>query len=86
MTNSFIAGGKDGYALLGEVKRPEDTYNDQTQAFVNYLSTFDGEVPGLSEDEISTTNYVSRAGCDHGATPDCSTLTFIEPESRVLSY
>ena len=32
VTNSFIAGGKDGYALLGEVKRPEDTYNDQTQA------------------------------------------------------
>ena len=53
---------------------------------MNYLSTFDGEVPGLSEDEISTTNYVSRAGCDHGASPDCSTLTFIEPGSRALSY
>ena len=53
---------------------------------LNYLSAFEGEVPGLTDDEVSTTRYVSRAGCDHSETPDCSTLTFIEPESRVLSY
>jgi hypothetical protein len=64
-------------------RKREDTYNDQTQAFVNYLSTFEGEVPGLPDDEVSTTRYVSRAGCDHGETPDCSTLTFFEPGSRV---
>ena len=78
VTNSFIAGGKDGYALLGEVsagitagERREDTHDDQTQAFVNYLSTFEGEVPGLPDDEVSTTRFVSRAGCDHSETPDC---------------
>ena len=43
VTNSFIAKGKDGYALLGEVRRREDTFNDQAQAFISYLSAFEGE-------------------------------------------
>ena len=83
VTNNFIAGGKDGYALLGEVsagERREDTYNDQTQAFVNYVSSFEGEVPGLPDDEVSTTRFVSRAGCDHSETPDCGPTQMPLPE------
>lgn len=89
VTNSFIAGGKDGYALFGEVsagitagERWEDTYDDQTQALVNYLSTFEGEVPGLPDDEVSTTRFVSRAGCDHSETPDCGPTQMALPVPR----
>lgn len=71
VTNSFISAGKDGYPSLLTIDSPEDTRSELTQAFVNYLSTFDGPVPGLPEEEFSTTRYVSTSGCDHSATSKC---------------
>ena len=82
VVNSFIAQGKDGYGSLQKLKSV-DTYVEQTQAFVNYLSSFDGAVPSIPEDELSTTRFVSRAGCDHSQqtslldqkeTPNCNAV------------
>ena len=43
-----------------------------TQALVDYLSRFPGDVPSLPlAERFSTVRYISRSGCDHSATANC---------------
>ncbi len=60
VTNSFIAGGRDGYENLGvvgaEPGRLEDTFLDYAQAFVDYVKA-ENTISKLPIEEYSTKSY-----------------------------
>jgi len=59
VSNSFTAGGQDGYITFGEVSndgRAVDTYLDYAQSFVDYVEE-KGTISKPSADEFSTQQY-----------------------------
>lgn len=64
VTNSYIAGGKDGYTTFGEVSKRGgalDTYLDYAQSFVDYVRAV-GTVRKLPPGQYSTQSYVNENG------------------------
>ncbi len=62
VTNSFVAGGKDGYHTFGTVSsegRIVDTYLDYAQSFVDYVKRLDSE--GQSIDKLPLTDYSTQS-------------------------
>lgn len=60
VTNSFTAGGRDGYVTFGAVSddgRATDTFLDYAQSFVDYVLEV-GSLSKPSADEYSTQNYI----------------------------
>lgn len=66
VTNSFIAGGKDGYTTFGTVTF-EDTFTEYAQALINHFGEF-GVVDEPNKTDYSTQVYVDVDGCNHSAT------------------
>lgn len=67
VTNSFIAGGRDGYVTFGEIaKQPErivDTYLDYAQSFVKYVEAQPGkQIQKLADEDYSTQSYRDANG------------------------
>lgn len=63
VTNSFIAGGRDGYLTFGTISkegRVEDTYLDYAQSFVDYVNRV-GSVSKLPYSEYSTQSFTPLA-------------------------
>jgi len=64
VTNSFTAGGRDGYLTFGTVSedgRALDTYLDYAQSFVDYVTQV-GTVSKLPIDEYSTQSFINADG------------------------
>lgn len=63
VTNSFIAGGKDGYATFGNITEDKrlDTYLDYAQSFVDYVKEAQ-VVEKLPIDEYSTQSFTNSDG------------------------
>lgn len=57
-TNSYIAGGKDGYETMGKIakERRLDTYLDYAQSFVEYVKS-KGQIGKLAKGDYSTQSY-----------------------------
>ncbi len=68
VTNSFVAGGKDGYYTFGTVSsegRIVDTYLDYAQSFVDYVDRLNSEgqtIDKLSIDDYSTQLFINING------------------------
>lgn len=58
-TNSYIAGGKDGYTTMGEIpkERRLDTYLDYAQSFVDYVKK-KGSVSKPADEDYSTQSFI----------------------------
>lgn len=64
VTNSYIAGGKDGYKTFGTVSKrgdAEDTYLDYAQSFVDYVKQV-GTIDKLPMGEYSTQSFTNKDG------------------------
>lgn len=64
VTNSFVAGGHDGYLTFGTVSddnRALDTYLDYAQSFVDYVKA-EGSITKLPLEEYSTQSYTNADG------------------------
>lgn len=64
VTNSFVAGGRDGYLTFGTVSDDEralDTYLDYAQSFVDYVKA-QGSISKLPLEEYSTQSFVNADG------------------------
>ena len=64
MTNSYIAGGKDGYKTFGTVSKrgdAEDTYLDYAQSFVDYVKQV-GTIDKLPMGEYSSQSFNNKEG------------------------
>lgn len=59
-TNSYIAGGKDGYTTMGKIPKDRrlDTYLDYAQSFVNYVKK-KGSVSKPADDDYSTQSFTN---------------------------
>jgi 5'-nucleotidase len=68
VTNSFVAGGKDGYITFGTVSsegRVVDTYLDYAQSFVDYVKRLTAQgkaLDKLPKDEYSTQKFYDKNG------------------------
>ncbi len=64
VTNSYIAGGKDGYATFATITDAKrvDTYLDYAQSFVDYVKRIGGTVNKLPVEEYSTQEFVNKEG------------------------
>jgi 5'-nucleotidase/UDP-sugar diphosphatase len=77
VTNSFIAGGGDGYTVFARASadgRVRDTFAEYAQSFVNHVRARAeaGEPlvrpgPGM----MSTQRFINTDGCDHSQRADC---------------
>jgi 5'-nucleotidase / UDP-sugar diphosphatase len=76
-TNSFIAKGGDGYAVLGRASkngRGRDTFAEYAQSFVDYVRerSASGETIARPAPELmSTQRFINASGCDHSLQKDC---------------
>ena len=64
MTNSYIAGGKDGYSTFKTVSERGDalnTYLDYAQSFVEYVKAT-GTIEKLPAEEYSTQTFIDENG------------------------
>lgn len=63
VTNSFIAGGRDGYLTLGDISDDNkvDTFLDYAQSFVDYVLDV-GTLNRLADDDYSTQSYINADG------------------------
>ncbi|MCB1755528.1 MAG: NAD nucleotidase [Gammaproteobacteria bacterium] len=63
VTNSFTAGGKDGYLTFGEIieERRLDTYLDYAESFSDYVERV-GTINKLPASEYSTQSYINPEG------------------------
>jgi len=64
VTNSFVAGGRDGYVTFGDITW-DDTFREYSQALVDYLDQFGGTISKLPYSEYSTQSYTDESGCLH---------------------
>jgi 5'-nucleotidase len=77
VTNSFIAGGGDGYAVFARASaegRARDTFAEYAQSFVNYVRarTESGQqLTRPAPQRMSTQRFINAAGCDHSQRRDC---------------
>lgn len=72
-TNSFTAGGRDGYFEFSNVAF-EDTKSEYSEPLIRLVeqTTASGEeVRKLPLEVYSIKNYTGTDGCDHGTTPGC---------------
>jgi 5'-nucleotidase len=63
VTNSFTAGGRDGYVTFGAVSRDGravDTYLDYAQSFVDYVKE-QGSISKPAAEDYSTQSYTPPA-------------------------
>ena len=78
VTNSFIAGGGDGYAVFARASAEgstRDTFAEYAQSFVNHVRvrTEAGEpLMGPVQVRMSTRRFINADGCGHARRPDCS--------------
>lgn len=64
VTNSFTAGGRDGYVTFGTVSadgRAVDTYLDYAQSFVDYVKAV-GTISKPADEDYSTQNFYDANG------------------------
>lgn len=70
VTNSFLAGGRDGWFTFGEVSddgRVVDTFIDYAQAFIDYLQqNLGGAAPG--DPILDTPPLATAVSCEHYST------------------
>jgi 5'-nucleotidase len=77
VTNSFIAGGGDGYAVFARASaegRARDTFAEYAQSFVNYVRgrTESGQpLTRPAPERMSTQRFINADGCDHSQRQDC---------------
>ena len=77
VTNSFIAGGGDGYAVFAratDAGRARDTFAEYAQSFVDHVRAHTEAGISLQRppsDRMSTQRFVNADGCDHRRRPDC---------------
>ena len=77
VTNSFIAGGGDGYAVFARASaegRARDTFAEYAQSFVNHVRGRTDSSEALTRpapERMSTQRFVNAAGCDHTLRTDC---------------
>ena len=63
VTNSFTAGGKDGYLTFGDIEEDKrlDTYLDYAQSFVDYVERV-GTISKLPVEDYSTQSFINADG------------------------
>ncbi|MDO6459576.1 NAD nucleotidase [Granulosicoccaceae sp. 1_MG-2023] len=63
VTNSFTAGGKDGYLTFGDIEEDKrlDTYLDYAQSFVDYVERV-GSISKLATEDYSTQSFTNADG------------------------
>ena len=63
VTNSFTAGGKDGYLTFGDIEEDKrlDTYLDYAQSFVDYVERV-GTISKLTVEDYSTQSFINADG------------------------
>ena len=77
VTNSFIAGGGDGYTVFAratDAGRARDTFAEYAQSFVDHVRAHTEAGISLQRphsDRMSTQRFVNADGCDHRRRPDC---------------
>ncbi|TVS03462.1 MAG: bifunctional metallophosphatase/5'-nucleotidase [Cyanobium sp. PLM2.Bin73] len=77
VTNSFIAGGGDGYAVFARASaegRARDTFAEYAQSLVNYVRgrTESGQpLTRPAPERMSTQRFINADGCDHSQRQDC---------------
>ncbi|MCP9887456.1 5'-nucleotidase C-terminal domain-containing protein [Cyanobium sp. ATX 6A2] len=77
VTNSFIAGGGDGYAVFARASaegRGRDTFAEYAQSFVNYVRGRSASGQLLTRpapERRSTQRFINAEGCDHSQRLDC---------------
>lgn len=77
VTNSFIAGGGDGYNVFARVSaegRSRDTFAEYAQSFVNHVrarSELGQPLMRPTSERMSTQRFVNPEGCDHARRDDC---------------
>ncbi|AHE97094.1 bifunctional metallophosphatase/5'-nucleotidase [Thioalkalivibrio paradoxus] len=77
VTNSFIAGGGDGYEVFARASaegRVRDTFAEYAQSFVNHVRarTEAGEpLTRPAPERMSTQHFINADGCDHAQRLDC---------------
>ncbi|KAA5802163.1 bifunctional metallophosphatase/5'-nucleotidase [Alkalicaulis satelles] len=77
VTNSFIAGGGDGYQVFARASaegRVTDTFAEYAQSFVNYVRALSEAGEALNRpapERMSTQRFISADGCDHAETQAC---------------
>lgn len=73
VTNSYIAGGKDGYVTFGKMPAEKlvNTYTNYAQGFIDYLTSVHGPIVPLHPAEYSTQGYINTNGCDHSTNGKC---------------
>jgi len=77
VTNSFVAGGGDGYNVFARASaegRVRDTFAEYAQSFVNYVrARTQAEEPLVRPDRemMSTQRFINADGCDHAERADC---------------
>ncbi|KAJ1444959.1 Metallo-dependent phosphatase-like protein, partial [Pelagophyceae sp. CCMP2097] len=69
VTNSYTAGGKDGYVTFGLIPAAKkvDTYIEYAQSMVNYAEAV-GTLVAPSAADFSTQQYTDKLGIWHGST------------------
>ncbi len=77
VTNSFIAGGGDGYAVFARASgegRVTDTFAEYAQSFVNHVrARAEASEPLARPDRsmMSTQRFINADGCDHSQRTGC---------------
>lgn len=78
VTNSFTAGGGDGYTVFARASaegRVTDTYAEYAQSFVDHVrARAEAGEPLVRPDAemMSTQRFINAQGCDHSLRADCS--------------
>ena len=77
VTNSFTAGGGDGYGVFARASaqgRVTDTFAEYAQSFVNHVRARAEAGETLSRPDagiMSTQRFINADGCDHSQRADC---------------
>jgi len=77
VTNSFTAGGGDGYSVFARASaegRVTDTFAEYAQSFVNHVrARAESGEPLVRPDAdlMSTQRFINADGCDHSQRADC---------------
>lgn len=77
VTNSFIAGGGDGYTVFARASaegRFSDTFAEYAQSFVNHVRARAEAGEPLTRPDpgmMSTQRFINTDGCDHSQRTDC---------------
>eukprot|EP01061_Rhynchopus_euleeides_P014067 TRINITY_DN24399_c0_g1_i5.p1 TRINITY_DN24399_c0_g1~~TRINITY_DN24399_c0_g1_i5.p1 ORF type:complete len:377 (+),score=156.75 TRINITY_DN24399_c0_g1_i5:123-1253(+) len=73
VTNNYIGGGKDGYAMFGTyytAGKYVNTFLEYMQAFVDFVRA-EGTLTRQPDEFYSTQRFINRNGCDHSLSDTC---------------